>query len=195
MDTVSPTRQYAGCTLLTPRGIPQTMIHARALPRTRRLRIALILAVAALLALPAGASAMVVENTSIRGVALGMTRAEVRAEIGYPKRIIKGTNDFGAYRIWVYRKLRVTIQGGSDMKHSTVSGVSTTRKTERTAMDIGVGSTLAEVKAAYVQITCTKVSATKRLCQLGGENAGDGATIFRLTSKVVKSVEVQTLLD
>ena len=45
----------------------------------------------------AGASAIIVPQHSIAGVALDMTRAQVKDKKGQPDRVIHGTNDFGVY--------------------------------------------------------------------------------------------------
>ena len=73
-----------------------------------RLAAACVLAV---LASAAAASAAIVPQRGIAGVRLEMTKAQVRAVLGAPRRAVHGSNEFGSFTIYRYRGLRITFQG------------------------------------------------------------------------------------
>ena len=90
------------------------------------------------------ASALIVPQRSIAGIELDMTRPEVRAKKGDPRRVEHGTNDFGPYTTFRYGRLWVVFQGNAG-----ATAVSTRRTGQRTAEGIGVGSSEAELRATY----------------------------------------------
>ncbi len=101
---------------------------------TRPLPLACLVIASAALAAPAGA--VIHPGHSIAGVELGMTRAQVRAELGPPARVTRGSNEFGFFRTFRYFRLWVTFQG-----EETVTAVKTTRQRERTPRGVGIKST------------------------------------------------------
>ena len=150
------------------------------------MRRALLLVVLGALALAAPAGATIVPVQSIAGVELEMTQAEVIAVLGAPTATQHGTNEFGSFTKFKYRRLTVTFQG--DVQ---VTAVKTTRKLERTAHDIGVGSTRAELRAGVTHLRCD----TPRLCRKGRLLPGHRVTVFRLYHGKVTSVLVGFVID
>jgi hypothetical protein len=148
------------------------------------------LAVAAL-ALAGTASALIVPQKSIAGIGLGMDRPSVRATAGDPLRVRHGTNDFGPYTIFVYRRLKVTFQG-----NTAATAVFTTRRHQYTAERIHVGSTQAALLAAYPGAHCV-TDGTFHHCWTGHFVAGRRVTDYRIGrySGLVKSVLVGIVID
>ncbi len=143
------------------------------------------LAIAALTAAaPAGAA--IVPGKSIAGVKLGMTQAQVIVVLGAPSHTTHGTNEFGSFTVFEYRRLRVTFQGDV-----TATAVKTTRKGELTPHGVHVGSTRAQLKAGVTKLHCI----TPRLCQKGKSNPGARVTVFRLFNGKVTSILVGFVID
>ena len=149
-----------------------------------RLLIASLVAAAAVSAAPAGA--VIHPGSSIAGAKLGMTRAEVRATLGEPARVTRGTNFFGRFRVFHYFRLKVTFQG-----EQTATSVKTTRLRERTPGGAGVKSTRAQVLARVRNVRCP----TPTLCHKGRFVPGGRVTVFRLFGGRVTSVEVGFVID
>ena len=143
-------------------------------------------ALAALAASAAPVGAVIHPGSSIAGVELGMTRAEVRAELGAPARVIRGRNEFGTYRIFRYFRLWVTFQG-----ERTATAIKTTRTRERTPRGVGVRSTRAQVLARVRNVRCR----TRTLCEAGRLEPGGRVTVFRLFRGRVTSVLVGFVID
>jgi len=105
----------------------------------------------------AGAWAKIVPQHSIAGVALEMTRPEVKDLKGDPDRIKHGTNDFGKFTQFIYRnshgKLEVTFQGNQG-----ATAVRTNRRTQKTAEGVHVGS---PESALHTMPTPTSAAARK----------------------------------
>jgi hypothetical protein len=142
-----------------------------------------------LLACAAVASAAIVPQRGIAGVRLGMTKAQVRATLGAPAAAVHGSNDFGRFTVYRYRGLRVTFQGNRN-----VTAVSTTRRTERTAAGVGVGSTERQVRAKVPGVRCRTESGFRH-CFVGRFLAGKRVTDFRIKRGHVTSVTVAFVLD
>jgi len=113
------------------------------------------------LLLPVAAWAAIVVNQSIGGVALGMTQAQVRAKLGAPKKVTH-TPPLGEQPAWTYFEYKsYFVSFACDPAHCTnqklapfVRSISTTAKSERTTHGIGVGSTLAQLKANEPRFKC-----------------------------------------
>ena len=151
------------------------------------MRVAVALVV--VLAWATAASAVIVPQRGIAGVRLEMSKAQVRAVLGAPRAVVHGSNDFGSYTIYRYRGLRVTFQG-----NRTVTGVFTTRASERTAAGVGVGSTEGQVRAKVAGVHCRTESGFRH-CFVGRFLAGKSVTDFRIKRGHVTSVTVAFVLD
>jgi hypothetical protein len=150
-----------------------------------RLLVAVGLAAAAL-AVAAPAGAVIHPGSSIAGVKLGMTKAEVRTKLGQPDRIVRQRNEFGPVTTFRYFRLWVTFQGNRE-----VTAVKTTRRKERTPRGIGVGSTRAQVKARVRGVKCPEPT----ICEKGRLVPGSRVTVFRLFKGRVTSVLVGFVID
>ena len=122
------------------------------------------------------ASALIVPQRSIAGIALNLTRTEVRAAKGEPLRVVHGTNDFGKYTIFKYGRLNVTFQGNAG-----ATAVATSRTGQFTGKGIHVGSTEAELAAAYPNLHCRTESGNFRHCWTGAFQPGKRVTDYRIT--------------
>jgi outer membrane protein assembly factor BamE (lipoprotein component of BamABCDE complex) len=150
--------------------------------------LAVVVAVSALV-VTASASAKIVPQQGIAGVRLGMSQAKVRAVLGRPASRKHGTNDFGAYTTFRYAGLAITFQG-----NAAVTSMSTTRRSEKTASGVGVGSTEAQVRARVSGVTC-KTEFGSRHCYLGAFLVGHRVTDFFIKRGRVTRVNVGRVLD
>lgn len=142
----------------------------------------------ALVAAPTASPRIVVQK-SIAGVALGMTKAQVRAKLGPPPTEHRGTNVFGRWTEFVYARVSVTFQSGS-----RVTAVRTTSRRERTARGVGPGSTEAQLRARVAGIRC-RTGSGFRHCWVGRFLPGKVVTDFGIRRGRVASVLVGYVLD
>ncbi len=150
------------------------------------------LAVAAALSalgLTAAASATIVPQHGMAGAALGMTQAQVRAKLGAPLKVKHAKNDFGPYTTFSYATVTVTFQGDS-----SVTAMSTTSASERTASGLGVGSTRAQLRAKLPALRCAGSNAEGD-CHLGALLPGRTVTDFFIRRGKVVSVTVGYVID
>ena len=127
----------------------------------------------------------IVPQRSIAGVALGMTKAQVRALLGLPPRIRRGTNEFGPWTQFVYPRVEVTFQGAS-----SVTGLETTSPKERTARGARVGLTKAQLRARVSGLKCEPGH-----CYLGAFLPGKRVTDFFLRNGRVTRIVVGFVID
>jgi hypothetical protein len=153
-----------------------------------RAALALAVVVSALAAVST-AAALIVPQKSIAGVRLEMTQAKVRSVLGKPARVIEGSNDFGPYTEFRYTGLRITFQG-----HTSVTAIFATRRSERTATGVGVGSTEAQVRAGVRGVRC-RTEFGFRSCTVGRFLAGRRVTDFAIKRGRVTSVRLGFVLD
>ena len=142
-------------------------------------RLAAIASAAVLAAAAAAdASATIVPGKGMSGVALGMTKAQVRARLGRPV----GT---GAGR-WYYARVWVGFRAGRAVE------ITTTRSTERTRGGLGVDSTESALRAAYPGLACAAATPFRR-CRLGSGAPGTRVTDFMLGRGRVLQITVALL--
>lgn len=145
--------------------------------------------VVASLALPPAAGATIVLQQGMAGVRLDLTRAQVRAKLGPPLRVVRGTNEFGAYTEFRYRgPLRVLFQGDAG-----ATSIETTGPRERTLRGIGVGSTEASVRAKVAGLHCRTDGV--RHCFLGRFLPGHRVTDFFIRRGKVSRIVVGYVID
>jgi hypothetical protein len=154
----------------------------------------LIAAVLVLLAVPASAGAVIVPQKSIRGIALGMTVAEVRAAAGSPSSFRTERDEvLGRTRVWRYGL--TTVRFDSTRSAARVLGVTTTSRRERTAAGVGVGSTRSAVRTKVPAVRCL-VEFDYDHCFVGRWRAGEVVTDFAIgTRGRVTRVVVGRIVD
>lgn len=134
------------------------------------------------------ATATIVPNRGIAGVTLDMRPAQVKAVLGKPLRIERGSADFGPFVNYLYRGLRVNFLGGQAVN------ISTTRTSERTRGGVGVGTTEVALVARIPSLRCESFGST-RICTLGQQNAGQRVTDFFIAKGKVSRVVVGLVID
>lgn len=158
----------------------------RALPR-----LTVIAAAAAGLvftAIPA-ANAEIIPDVGMKGIKIDHRKKTVIRKLGEPNRIEKGVNDFGKWQLLHYpRKFKVTLQD------KVVVQLRTSSRGERTATDVGVGSTKREVKDGLPGVTCERTVGILS-CHTGNFEPGEVMTVFDFKRGKVKLVTVARLLD
>lgn len=135
------------------------------------------------------ASAKIVLQRGMAGIQLGMTKSTVLAKLGNPMHIKNSSNDFGTYTRFDYANLTVLFQGGL-----RVSALRTTSRSERTAAGIGVGSTVAAVKAKVPKVKCAKEFGFRH-CYVGAFKPGRVITDFLVKNGRVWQVVIGRVLD
>jgi hypothetical protein len=141
-------------------------------------RLAALAAAALLAATAADASATIVPGKGMSGVALGMTKAQVRARLGGP--VASGGGRWYYPRVWV------------GFRAGRTAEVTTTRSTERTGQGLGVDSREQALRAAYPALACT-VATPFRRCRLGSGAPGTRVTDFMLGRGRVLQVTIALL--
>jgi hypothetical protein len=136
------------------------------------------------------AQAVIIPQSSIAGIKLGMTRAEVRAHSGEPSTILHAMNDFGSYTVFRYFRLRVTFQGNAG-----ATAASTTRRRQETPAGIHVLSTETALRAAYPGARCRTEFRNIRHCWTGRFRPGRRVTDFRISTGLVRSILVGFVID
>ena len=139
--------------------------------------------------MPVAGVATIVPQQSIAGVRLQMSQAAVRGRLGTPIRIVRGSNEFGRFTEFRYPALRVSFQG-----NSAVTNISTTRRSERTARGVGVGSTEREVRARVRGVQC-KTEFGFRHCFLGRFLPGGRVTDFQIRRGRVIRIDIGFVID
>jgi hypothetical protein len=176
-----------------------TRENARVLLRSRP--VAALVTLLGLAAVPAPAVAVtvtarapIVVQSSIRGVALGMTPAEVRSALGAPAASGVSPNPIiGKVRIWRYAGLRIMFD--SVRAGRTVLAVTSTSRADRTPAGVGVGSREEDVQRLVRGVRCV-TRYGYRSCMIGGEKAGQIATDFSISGAAkVTRVTLSRVID
>jgi hypothetical protein len=156
--------------------------------RMTRVVSTLAAAVAALLVVAPAADALIQVDRGIAGARIGNSQAQVRAALGAPTRVNRGTNDFGRFVVFRYAAgLQVTFQDGG------VSTASTTGLGDRTAKGVGVGST--EAAADRVSgVRCESIGGD-RICHTNEFAGGQRVTSFIIRGGKVARVDVGVVFD
>jgi hypothetical protein len=150
--------------------------------------LTLLAALAAVALVPASAGAMVQIDKGIAGARVNNTPAQVRAALGTPAKIVRGTNDFGKFTQYRYAGgIVVTFQG-----RKNVTGVSTSGLGDRTAKGAGVGTTKAQLKQLHPGLKC---ETTVPSCHTKTLTAGKLITDFLLKGGKVSRVTVGFVID
>ena len=131
----------------------------------------------------------VVVQKGIAGLRLGMTRTQVRARVGRPRKVERGTNEIGRYVTLRYRTYSVTFFGGPH-----VTQMDTRAPNERTAGGIGVGSTRAEVAATVPRVKCLTEFGYNH-CYVGIWKPGKAVTDFAIKNGRVTRVSIGYVID
>jgi hypothetical protein len=153
------------------------------------LRASLLIALASSLLLAPSAGAVIQIDRGIAGARIDNTKAEVRAALGKPRRVIKREGEFGPTTEYRYRGgLRVLFLG------NRVTLASTTGLGDRTNRGVGVGSTEQRVKNRVPGVTCETLAGL-RLCSRGAEQPGERGTFFFLRQGRVTRVDVAVVID
>jgi len=126
----------------------------------------------------ADASATIVPQKGMSGVALGMTKAQVRARLGGPI----GT---GGGR-WYYARVWVGFRGSHAVE------ITTTRSTERTGGGLGVDSSESSLRASYPGLKCATAIPFRR-CRLGSGAPGTRVTDFMVGHGRVLQITIAVL--
>jgi hypothetical protein len=141
-------------------------------------RLAALAAAAVLVATAADASATILPQKGMSGVALGMTKAQVRARLGGPI----GT---GGGR-WYYARVWVGFRSGRAVE------ITTTRSTERTSGGLGVYSSESSLRASYPGLKCAAATPFRR-CRLGSGAPGSRVTDFMIGHGRVLQITIALL--
>jgi len=153
------------------------------------LRASLLTAAFASLVLAPAAEAVIQLDRAISGARLNNTKAEVRAALGKPRKVIQRAGEFGPTTEFRYRGgLRVIFLSG----RVTLAG--TTGLGDRTIRGVGVGSTEQRVRDRVPGVTCETFEGT-RICSRGAEQPGDRGTFFFIRQGRVTRVDVVRVID
>ena len=136
----------------------------------------------------------IVVQSSIRGVALGMTPNEVRSQLGPPASTRVETSPIiGKIRLWRYHGLRISFD--SVRAGRTVLSVSSTSKRDRTHAGVGVASSEADVERFVRGARClTRYG--YRSCIVGSLRPGHVVTDFSISgARKVSRVTLSRVVD
>ena len=157
---------------------------------TRTCACALAVATACALLSTSTAQAIIQVQRGISGIRLGMSQTRVKAGLGIHHKTKTGRNAFGPFTQFLYRGgITVTFQGNANVTAIAISG-----GTDRTATDVGVGSTEKAVKKGVRGVKCQTLAAV-RDCHVGSFRAGKRVTDFTLDNGRVSRVTIAFVID
>ena len=153
------------------------------------LRASLLIAAVASLLLAPAAEAVIQLDRAISGARINNTKAQVRAALGQPRKVIAREGEFGPTTEFRYRGgLRVLFLGN----RVTLAG--TTGLGDRTNRGVGVGSSEQAVRNKVPGVKCESFGGT-RICSRGAERAGARGSFFFIEQGKVTRVDVAVLID
>jgi hypothetical protein len=156
----------------------------------RRPSCLILTAAMSLLVFAPAADAMIQVDKGIAGARLDNSMSEVRAALGKPSKVTRGTTIFGPFTEYRFRGgVRVNFQGN---RGATL--VETTGLGDRTRKGVGVGSTEQAVKDGVANITCQTTAGT-RICQNKEGLAGQRLTSFFIAGGKVTRVSIGIVID
>ena len=136
------------------------------------------------------AAAVLVPQQSIMGVELGMTRAEVKGVAGQPDSVRRRPHEIiGEITEYRYGRTRIGIA-----RRSGVIFVTTRDPLERTADNVGVGSTKRFLRRHLEGERCKREYGIHH-CWLGRFRAGRTVTDFRIRKGEVRAVTLGVVID
>lgn len=145
--------------------------------RSAPLLVLLLCLLAAPVAGAAPARPAIVVQKSILDVRLGDTEAEVVARLGQPRRRSTETNEeFGTTVRLRYRKLAIWLNG--DGTEPGVFSITDRRRRDRTAENVGVGSSITFLRAHVDRVKCFGA-----FCYVGRPLPGRKRTLFLLNER------------
>ena len=154
------------------------------------MRYVMAVTLAAVLALPAQASAMIQIDRGIAGARIGNSQAQVRAALGPPDLVKTGSNEFGPFRQYYYEGgLRVFFQGDAD-----VTAVHTLGRGDRTSKGIGVGNSEKALRKKHPGVRCQTFGGF-RSCRTGNGEPGQRITDFWISKGKIRRVVVGIVID
>jgi hypothetical protein len=161
--------------------------------RLMRILRYLLLSIAALLAVPAAAAAIIVPQQGMLGARIGMTGTQIQARLGPPDAVRTRTNEiFGRYTEWRYGEVLVSMFPSNGQAFNFF----TRGRSARTAAGVGVGSSEAYLRSALRGEVC-RTQFGNRSCIIGRETPGQIVTAFAIsrTTMRVTSVTVGRVID
>jgi outer membrane protein assembly factor BamE (lipoprotein component of BamABCDE complex) len=141
------------------------------------------------LAVVSSASGMIVLQRGMAGVAVGMTKAKVRATLGRPTKVLNAKNEFGKFTQFDYVSVTVLFQSGS-----RVTALRTRNSSERTSAGVGVGSRESDVRTKVPKVKCANEVGFHH-CYVGIFKPGHVITDFLIRKGRVSLVVVGRVLD
>jgi hypothetical protein len=155
-----------------------------------RLALTLLAACSASLVLAPAAGALIQVDRGIAGARLNNTKKEVRAALGKPRTVVRGSNEFGKFLEYRFRGgIRVFFQGRRQVTDATTTGLG-----DRTRRGVGVGSTEAAVVAKVPGVTCDTIAGF-RSCHTHQFLPGQRVTDFQIVNGKVSRVSVGFVID
>ncbi len=151
------------------------------------------------LALPAGAGAVVVPGKGMFGIEVGMTAEQVLAVHPDPSGDVTTRNRTTIYT-YGSQGVRVYMDPDASNTHWVVNRIATKKGLERTPEGVGVGTAERNVRAKLAGEHCRtdqRIEPQRRDCYLGSHHVDAVLTTFHegLKSHVVRSVTVERVLD
>jgi len=159
---------------------------------SRRIKIVALAATSAFAATAVPAGASIVVGKSIGGLKLGMTMTQAKQKLQATPTVKTYTQQIaGPSTDLTWQGVTATFAGNTQL-----TNINTTLPTERTSNGLGVGSTVAAVKAGLTGEVCEGTAGTT-ICHVGKLTAGQRVTTFRIRNSTgrVTLVGVGVVID